>query len=62
MRRAQSKSLLDSCSIALPQNCCDVLGLAIIKKRGDSKSINRCTQALSREKEVNNFYRDDSDD
>ncbi|MDW6004844.1 hypothetical protein [Vibrio mangrovi] len=31
-----SKSLLDSCSIALPQSC-DVLGLAIIKKPEDSK-------------------------
>ncbi|WP_157617609.1 hypothetical protein [Vibrio mexicanus] len=38
-RDAQLKSLLDSCSIALSQNGCDVLGLAIIKKRDDSKSI-----------------------
>lgn len=34
-----SKKLLDSCSIALPQNSCDVLGLAIIKKQRDIKVI-----------------------
>lgn len=41
---APSKSLLDSCSIALPQNYCDVLGLAIIKKQGDNKVILFLTQ------------------